>query len=285
MNRAIHRDDEGLKMSADQRIAIFMPAFQVSATIVDILRRIPSETWDQSVEVFIHDNHSADDTYTRAVTYRDESELAKLRVNRLERNLGYGGSLKRAFTYAIEQQFHVLLELHADGQYPPERLLDLARVLLEGGYDMVQGSRVDRAAGGMPLYKLVSNSALNVLERTAFGFGLGEYHSGFRAYRCSALARIPYQACSDGHGITAELIAMYRKFGLTIGEIEVPSYYGPEVSACSFGTSVKYGVGVLSLIAESFLDRWRLYSHPRFRPVKDVREHIDEAVARRGHRG
>ena len=173
------------------------------------------------------------------ISFRDSRGVDNLRVTLFSTNYGYGGSLKRAFKYAIQRGFDVIVEFHADGQHPPDRIHELVRMVSEGDYDMAQASRVDRMAGNMPLYKLIGNSLLNRIEDFAFGYGLREYHSGFHAYRCESVNRLPYMKCSNGYNITAEIFAMLKTFGLQVGEIEIPTYYGPDVSSCPPGTSVR----------------------------------------------
>ena len=266
-------------VSAKPRSMMFIPAYQAATTIEHTLSRIPEDVWELVDEVFVQDNHSDDDTRERVLAYRDEHRLEKLKVYRMDRNLGYGGSEKRAITYAIERGVDFIVVLHADGQYQPERIQDLLAPLYMGECEMVQGSRTDHRSGGMPWYKVVSNWALNQLERSVFGYDLREYHSGFRAYSCEALATIPYLECSDGHGITAELVAMFSRFRLRIHEIEVPTHYGPEVSVASLGTSVRYGLYVIRLAGEFLLARSGLYSHPRFRLIAESRPADEEEVS------
>jgi glycosyltransferase involved in cell wall biosynthesis len=254
----------------EARVGVFIPAYQASKTIEATLELIPVDVWEGVEEIFVQDNHSDDDTYGRVIAFRDSRSIDNLRVVRHSTNYGYGGSLKRAFTYALEQGFDVMVEFHADGQHPPERIRGLVEMVSEGDYDMAQASRVDRWAGGMPLYKLIGNSLLNRIEEFAFGYGLREYHSGFHAYRCASIARIPYMKCSNTYTITAEVFSMFKMFGLQVGEIEIPTYYGPEVSSCPPGASVRYGMQVMGLLGEYYLARFGVIRHPRFRLIPSV---------------
>lgn len=257
-------------MKWKERVGIFIPAYQASKTIEDTLGLIPVDVWEGVEEVFVQDNHSDDDTYGRVIAFRESHGVDNLRVVRHSANHGYGGSLKRAFAYAVQQGFDVMVEFHADGQHPPDRIRELVKMVSEGGCDMAQASRVDRRAGGMPLYKLVGNSLLNRIEEFAFGYGLREYHSGFHAYRCASIERIPYTKCSNTYIITAEVFSMLKMYGLRVGEIEIPTYYGPEVSSCPPGASVRYGIQVVRLLSEYYLARSGVFRHPRFRLFPSV---------------
>ena len=116
-------------------------------------------------------------------------------------NRGYGGSVKSAFAYAIEEGFDFIAVLHADGQYAPEELPRLVAAL---GRDqeicLLFGSRLSGRplAGGMPLYKYVGNHILTFLQNAASGLRLSEYHSGYRLYRVALAAKLPLQALPIG---------------------------------------------------------------------------------------
>lgn len=261
-------------MTSKPRIGIFIPTFQASETVIPILKKIPETIWKSAEEIFIQDNHSDDGTYELVINFRKAHGLNKLRIKRFSKNYGYGGSLKRAFSYSIKKKFDVMVVLHSDGQYPSDRIEELVNLIISFDYDMVQGSRVDRSAGGMPFYKVLGNNFLNWIEEFAFGFQLKEYHSGFNAYRCESLKRIPYLQCSNGFTITADMFAMLKRHGLRVGEIEIPTYYGPEVASVSLGTSLHYGAYVLCLLIKYYLAKLNIHTDAKFRLMspKDVDE-------------
>ena len=68
---------------------------------------------------------------------------------------------------------------------------------------MTQGGARD---GGMPLYKFVGNRILTTFQNALTGLRLSEWHSGYRAYRVSALAELPFVGNSDGFDFDTEII-------------------------------------------------------------------------------
>lgn len=237
------------------RIAIFIPAYQAAAVIQHTLERIPAAVWDQVQEVFVNDNCSSDGTAEVVERCIGTIGRGKLKLFRMGANLGYGGSKKRAYRYAVKAGFDFVVMLHADGQYPPEYIPQLLEPLLRGEFEMAQGSRINHREGRMPFYKRIANRMLNFIEEAVFRFKLQEYHSGFRAYSCKALARLPLELMSDGHVITAEMLALFRLRGMRIADICVPTIYSDAASSCSFQTSVKYGVGVFGVMFQFLMAR------------------------------
>ncbi len=65
----------------------------------------------------------------------------------------------------MENNWDVVVLLHADGQYAPEFIEKIVEPIIEGNFDAVFGSRMsenNRALqDGMPLYKWDRKSSLN----------------------------------------------------------------------------------------------------------------------------
>jgi hypothetical protein len=140
--------------------------------------------------------------------------------------------------------------------------------ILEGRADLVLGSRfLDSAtlAGGMPIWKYISNRFLTITENVVLQQHLSECHTGFRAYGRRLLETIPFVLNSDKFVFDTEVIAQTVAFGFTIAEIPVPTRYFAEASSVNFRNSVVYGLGTLSTMARYLLDRWGIRRSPQFR--------------------
>jgi hypothetical protein len=139
---------------------------------------------------------------------------------------------------------------------------------VEDRADLVLGSRMAYAlAGGMPFYKRLSNRFLTWCENKVFGLQLSEYHTGFRAFRRSLLETTPFLLNSNDFIFDQEIVAQAVWFGARLEEISVPHRYFPEASTIGFGRSVRYGLGVLTLLTKFFLNRKGLMSSRLFRPL------------------
>jgi hypothetical protein len=158
--------------------------------------------------------------------------------------------------------------LHPDYQYDPKKIPDLVRPSVEGRADLVLGSRMAYAvAGGMPFYKRVSNRFLTWCENKVFGLNLSEYHTGFRAFRRSLLETTPFLLNSNDFIFDQEIVAQAVWFGARLEEISVPHRYFPEASTIGFGRSLRYGFGILALLATYLLNRKGLMKSRMFRPL------------------
>jgi glycosyltransferase involved in cell wall biosynthesis len=236
----------------NKKIAIFIPAYQVSKTITSVIDRIPKKIYNSVEEIYVFDNCSTDDTYKVVINYKKKKNLSKLNVFRNNKNLGYGGTQIKAYKYAISKNYDIVVMLHADGQYPPEMIGKLLQPLLKGEADMVFGSRINGnpLEGNMPYYKYVGNRFLTILENAVFGLHLTEYHSGFRAYRVNALKKVPFEFCNIDYSFDTDIIVQFKIANLIIKEITIPTHYDEYSRTITARGSFKVGFKILHIILE-----------------------------------
>ena len=104
----------------------------------------------------------------------------------------------------------------------------------------------------------------------ALGQNLGEFHSGFRAYRREVLETIPFHVNSDDFVFDSQFIAQAVHFGFKLGDIPVPVRYFEEASSISFSRSMRYGLTTLGVIATYWLNRLGISKSKLFKPKSDM---------------
>jgi len=159
--------------------------------------------------------------------------------------------------------------VHADNQYDPGLVADMAEPILAGDADVVIGSRllVDRAlAGGMPRWKWVGNRLLTGIENRAFGVRLSEYHTGYRAFSSDLLRSIPFLRNSDDFVFDQEIFAQVLARDARVVEVPIPTRYFREASSVDFLTSMRYARKTLWVLARFRAHRrgrrWALLGAP-----------------------
>ena len=234
---AEHRDGTPLpgRASTDvKRIGILIVAYNAAATLAQVLDRIPADFRSRVSHVLVGDDASQDATYLVGLGYQQLAKDLPLTVIRHERNLGYGGTQKASYLWAMDHGLDIVVLLHGDGQYAPEFLPEIVAPLERDECDAVFGSRMmerGRALrGGMPLYKYVGNRILTSFENAVAGMELSEWHSGYRAYSVEALKQLPFTSNSDGFDFDTQIILQLHEAGKRIVEIPIPTYYGDEIS-------------------------------------------------------
>jgi len=239
------------------RTAVFVPAYESEHTIEAVVDRIPAETYRSLSDILIQDDGSRDRTLEACERLARRYE--KVRVVSNPRNLGYGGTLKKAMRDLRDGGFDCMLMLHADLQYAPEAMDDMLQPIRSGAADVVLGSRMlsGPLAGGMPVYKWLGNRTLTWTMNVALARRLTDYHTGYVALSGRALSSFDFARLGDGHEISAQMLIESVRKSLAIVEVPIATYYGPETRSCSFATSVRYGLTVLGLLAA---DRWSSFA-------------------------
>jgi glycosyltransferase involved in cell wall biosynthesis len=221
-----------------QKIVVVMPAYNAARTLAKTFKEIPREIVD---EILLVDDASSDETV-------DLARRLDLTVFLHEKNFGYGRNQKTCYREALSRGADIVVMLHPDYQYSPHLIVPMAGMIAYGEYDAVIASRIlgrGALAGGMPLYKYISNRFLTLIQNLLLGYKLSEYHTGFRAFRRAVLETLPLEENSDDFVFDNEMLAQVIHFGFRLGEISSPTRYFPEASSINFSRSVRYGIGVL----------------------------------------
>jgi glycosyltransferase involved in cell wall biosynthesis len=216
-----------------KRLLIFVVAYEAEATLDSVLDRIPEAVFvAYETEILVIDDASTDRTFELGVRH-SRSSRRRITVLYNPKNLGYGGNQKQGYRYAVKYGFDIVVLLHGDGQYAPERILDLVQPIAEGSSDAVLGSRMMAPGGaldgGMPLYKFVGNRILTYCQNLLLRQNLTEYHSGYRAYRVSTLGALPVEYNTNAFHFDTEIIIQLLLAGARIREVPIPTYYGNEI--------------------------------------------------------
>jgi glycosyltransferase involved in cell wall biosynthesis len=227
-------------MYAGRRVVVVMPAYEAALT----LRR----TWEEVVAQGIVDRVVVVDDASNDETVALARELPDTRVVVHERNRGYGANQKTCYRTALEEGADIVIMVHPDYQYTPRLLPAMVSLIGNDLYACVLGSRIlggQALAGGMPLWRYVSNRALTLFANAMTGAKLSEYHTGYRAFSREVLERVPFTENSDDFVFDNQMLAQILWLGYTIAEVSCPTRYFPEASSINFRRSVRYGLGCL----------------------------------------
>jgi glycosyltransferase involved in cell wall biosynthesis len=244
------------------KVIAVLPAYNAERTLAATLADMPAGCVD---EVILVDDGSTD----RTVEVAREMGLTVL-VH--ERNKGYGGNQKTCYRTALEHGADVVVMIHPDYQYDSRIIPHAVGIIELGVCDVVLGSRIrsrqEALAGGMPVYKYLSNRFLTFCENFALGQNLGDFHSGFRVYRREVLEAIPFERNSDDFVFDTQFLAQAVRLGFRLGDLPVPVRYFDEASSINFRRSLRYGLLTLGVMGHYWLDRLRLWRSPLYRSKK-----------------
>ena len=215
------------------KIGILVVAYNAESTIKETISRIPKTFHNSIYEILISDDKSIDSTTYVANQLKYNTDLP-IKVVTQPLNLGYGGNQKFGYFWAMENNWDIVVLLHADGQYAPEFIEKIIDPIVKENCDVVFGSRmIDKKRalqGGMPMYKWIGNQVLTKIQNLLTNQTFSEWHSGYRAYRISMLRQIPLNKLNNGFRFDTQIILELIKLRAKFKEIPIPTFYGDEVS-------------------------------------------------------
>jgi glycosyltransferase involved in cell wall biosynthesis len=247
-----------------RRIAVIMPAYNAARTLEATYAEIPKDIVDT---VILGDDFSSDHTVQLSRQLGIETVLHT-------ENRGYGANQKTCYLSALNRGADIVIMLHPDYQYSPKLIRAMASMIAEADFDVVLASRIlgiGALAGGMPMYKYISNRLLTLFQNLLCGHKLSEYHTGYRAWSREVLESLPLLANSDDFIFDNQMLAQCIYRGYRVGEISCPTKYFAEASSINFRRSVTYGLGVLKTSLEFRLTRLGVMSAPILRDTPDKR--------------
>ena len=241
--------------------AIVIPSFRAASTLPKVLPRIPQAFWENGIAIIVNDK-SPDDTGEVAEALR--ADWPGLDVVHHEVNQGYGGAQKTGLKRGLELGAQVFAIVHSDGQYAPEKVLDLMQPILDGRAHIVQGSRMIAGGareGGMPLVRYLPNRVLTTMENVVFRTRMAEFHSGYMLYSRRLLERAPFERLQNNYNFDAEMIVLAHLLGMECAQLPIPTRYDEEVSSLR---PIPYGINVLKMMGRHLGGHYRkmILEHP-----------------------
>jgi glycosyltransferase involved in cell wall biosynthesis len=122
--------------------------------------------------------------------------------------IGYGPAMDVALRSGKGK---VIVTLDCDDTYPAEDVPRLAGLVLDEGYDVVDGSRLKCKPKAMPWLNYLANWGFALMASALFFRRVTDLHSGMRAYRKSLIDELKYEA--KGAALPVELLLRPLKMG------------------------------------------------------------------------
>lgn len=193
---------------------VVIPAYQEAA----IVRRTADAVRALGVHVVVVDDGSTDGTCDALVG-------ADVTVLRHAVNLGQGAALQTGLDWALARGAKWLVTFDADGQHEPGDVPRLVRALIDGGVDVVLGSRFMGSAPGLPRSRRALVAAARVYTRWATGLKLTDVHNGLRAFRAEVAPKVRLTMRGMAHA--SELLSLVARHRLRWIELPVVVHYTP----------------------------------------------------------
>ncbi len=194
-------------------LLIVIPVYNCAVQINRVLSGLLHEAEflkKTGTEVIVIDNQSADGTPVAVIEHFSQNAWpCKTRFLQNSVNLGLGGSQKRAFQIAKDEDFEFVAILHGDDQASASDLNPLfARMDSEVELAAVLGSRFSSGSSliGYSRIRTIGNTGLNIVYSVATGRKIEDLGSGLNIFRCSKFEIAQVMAFSDHFTFNMDLL-------------------------------------------------------------------------------
>ncbi len=211
------------KSLSDRKLTIIVPAYNEGRNIGALLDRVLAVRLPYGIgrEIIVVDDGSADDTYKVADNYVKTHPQEPLRLLRHERNRGKGRAIRTALEYAAGDY---LIIQDGDLELDPNDIAVLLRVLVDGDYEVIYGSRfLDKR--NEVLYKRFywGGRLVSLVANLLYGQNITDEPTCYKLFRAEVMKRIRLRC--ERFEFCPEVTAKVSKLGIKIHE--EPIHYTP----------------------------------------------------------
>lgn len=223
-------------MEDPPRVTVIVPAYEESATIEEVLRRVVAQAL--GAEILVVDDGSRDDTAARVE--RLARDLPEVSLLRQDTNRGKGAAVRAGIAAS---RGRVVIVQDADLEYDPVDLPRFVELIESGVADAVYGTRL---RGGQPqrahlFWHLMGNRFLSLLTGVLFNTTLSDMEVGYKAFDGELIRSVPL--VSDDFRFEPEVTARVLRRRARIYEVPI-SYYGRTFEE---GKKITWRDGLLAL--------------------------------------
>ncbi len=209
------------------KVTVIPATYNEKGNIERLIKILEEEVFpaikDYEMSILVADDNSPDGTGEEVKTLMKKWKNLNLKKKKKK---GLGAAYLRAMSYAIEKQnADVVMSIDADLQFDPHEIPNYLKKL-EGGYDIVTGTRYSEGGSmppNWPLHRKAFSVGGNLLVRVITGrFYLHDWTSGFRAYRKEVFLK-ERDKLRPFSGYTFQVAALYKSLlnGYKVGEIPI----------------------------------------------------------------
>jgi hypothetical protein len=185
-----------------KKIAVVIPCFKVSATILNVISELPKIV-DYVVVV-----DDACPEKTGQVVAKAKFTLP-VKVITHSKNMGVGGAMISGYLHSLKLGADIIVKMDGDGQMDPKHISRLIEPLLNTIADYTKGNRFYNVNSNtqMPKVRFFGNIFLSFLTKISSGYWkIFDPNNGYTAISRTALANIPLGKISNSYFFESDML-------------------------------------------------------------------------------
>lgn len=213
----------GVKSLGDKKLSIIVPAYNEGGNIGALLDKVLAVRlpYDIRREVMVVDDGSSDNTYDIVRKYVELHPGEPVRLLRHERNRGKGRAIRTALEYVTGD--YIIIQ-DGDLELEPNDIAVLLKVLVDGGYEVVYGSRfLDKRNEVLYRRFYWGGRLVSFVANLLYNQNITDEPTCYKLFRAEVMERIRLRC--ERFEFCPEVTAKVAKLGIKIHE--EPIHYMP----------------------------------------------------------
>ena len=208
-------------------VGVVIPAYLVTETIIELIRRIPKEIRHI---VVVDDACPAGSGDLVAKNFKG----SRVRVIRHETNQGVGGAVISGYRELLSRaDVKIIVKLDGDGQMNPEDIAALIQPVSAGTADYSKGNRFNSIEDleQMPKIRIFGNAVLSFLSKVSSGYWqINDPTNGFTAIHTSVLRQIKLEKLRKTFFFESDMLFRLSLIRAVVRDVPFSAKYGTEKS-------------------------------------------------------
>lgn len=195
----------------EEKILVIIPTYNEVQTIASVIKEIREAL--PEADIVIIDGYSKDGTDKKA------KELG-VSVLQVPYSIGIGGAIETGLKFAAEFDYDILVRVDGDGQHDPSESLQMIKIIKEGKFDVVIGSRfLGKQYYKTKLLRTIAIKTFSFIDSRLIKQKVTDPSSGFQVYNKNVIEFLGNKYCIDYSEV--EMLVILYRMGFKIKEISV----------------------------------------------------------------
>ncbi|MCM2459934.1 glycosyltransferase family 2 protein [Pseudomonas sp. CG7] len=210
----------------EQRVAVVIPSYRVTAHIVGVIDAIGPEVW----RIYVIDDACPDGSGGHVQASCNDS---RVKVLPHDVNKGVGGAVMTGYRAALADGASIIVKVAGDGQMDPTLIPLFIEPILAGEADYTKGNRFFNLeeVQSMPRLRLFGNAVLSLMAKLSTGYwDLFDPTNGYTAIHRDVARLLPLDKVSQRYFFETDILFRLNTVRAVVVDIPMEARYGDEVS-------------------------------------------------------
>ncbi len=210
----------------DLIIAVVIPAYKVSQTILSVIGEVGAEV----TKIYVVDDGCPEQT---GIVVQKNCLDPRVEVLFNRANAGVGGAMITGYAKALSDGAEIIVKVDGDGQHNPKFIPLLIKPIVQGRADYTKGNRFFTldSVQSMPPIRIFGNAVLSFMAKLSTGYwDIFDPTNGYTAIHAKVLAELPLEKLSKRFFFETDMLFRLYTISAVVADVPMKAIYGDEPS-------------------------------------------------------